>query len=121
MKSNKNLFFGIVIVGLIIASYFTGSFVKEQAYNQSRLQRCNTLISFALDKVENADLSDEDIMEALISNIYAAYEFCDDSIVKQQLHGLWNDLIFENKKGVVIRDQILNELTTISKQLKIIE
>ena len=34
-------------------------------------------------------------MEALISNVYAAYCCCDEPAAAEQLHDLWNTLIFE--------------------------
>lgn len=40
---------------------------------------------------------DEDTMEALISNIYAAYEYCDDPDMASALHDLWNALIFDGE------------------------
>lgn len=40
---------------------------------------------------------DEDTMEALISNVYAAYEYCDDPYMASALHDLWNALIFDGE------------------------
>jgi len=107
-----------ILLALIIASFFVGTYLKEQEYTKSRYNRCNTLISFAIDKVENGDLSDQDTIEALISNIYAAYEFCDDPISKNQLHDLWNYTIFEYDNTQSGKDILSVELKSISDAIK---
>ena len=108
----------IIIIVLIIASFFVGSYVKEKEYLSERYNKCNTFISFAIDKVENGDLTDSDIIEALISNIYAAYEFCDEPISKNQLHDLWNYMIFEYDYNQSGKDVLSVELNSISDAIK---
>ena len=121
MKNKKNLL--IIIFGLvsIIVSFFMGAQIKEQQYLNDKKQRCLTIITFALDKVENQDLTDQDNVEALISNVYAAYELCDDPILKQQLHDLWNYLIFEADDLKAMKDISLIELKSVSERLKILK
>ncbi len=118
MKTKRNILLGVIVVVLVAASFFAGGYVKEQEYSDGRMQRCSTLVFFALDKAENKDLSNPDIMEALISNVYAAYEYCDDPIVKNQLHDLWNYLIFEGDDSTVTKDILSNELESVSEALK---
>ena len=118
MKLNTKLFVGIVFIVLIVASFFAGSHMKEQEFSTGRMQRCNTLISFAIDKAENEDISDPDTMEALISNIYAAYQFCDSSNPAEQLHDLWNTLIFEGNRYIGREDVLVNQLRSIAEMLK---
>ena len=60
----------------------------------NRIHHCNILISFAMDKIENENLSEPDIVESLISNVYAAYQFCDKPELSEKLHSIWNTLIF---------------------------
>lgn len=102
----------ILIAFIIVAgtSFMAGSYIKEQEYLDRREERCKTLITFAIDKAENQDLSDPDIMEALISNVYAAYQLCDDSIAAAQLHELWNALIFESEGFIGREDELIERL-----------
>ncbi len=104
-----------IIVGIVIASFFMGRYTKQQEYLNSRKERCEVFISFALDKVENQDISDQNMMEAIISNVYAAYELCDDSVIKNQLHDLWNYIIFEEEN---YKDILLVELESIKEAIK---
>lgn len=75
-------------------SFWAGSYVKEQEYQDKRNQRCARLILFAIDKAENHDLSDSGVLEALISDLYAAHEFCDDPATAALINDLWNTLIY---------------------------
>ncbi|MBR3841168.1 MAG: hypothetical protein IKM20_08540 [Erysipelotrichales bacterium] len=118
MKFTKSLFLNIIIVVLIVVSFGAGSYIKEQEYRNSRIQRCGTLITFALDKVENGDISNQDTMEALISNIYAAYEYCDDPVLANQLHDLWNVLIFEGDDYAAVEDILLIELKSVLEAIR---
>ena len=124
MKVNKKLFIGIVLAVMVIGSFFVGSYMKEQEYNNTREARCITLISFALDKVENEDISDQNVMNALISNVYAAYEFCDNPLQAEQLHALWNMLVLEGDSYINmqdIEDIVLHELKDVLRAIKISE
>ena len=93
--------FGTKILALLAAvvlaggGFYAGRYAENQENMQTRQQRCRTLIAFAVDKAESEDLRDPDIMEALISNVYAAYCCCDEPAAAQRLHDLWNTLIFE--------------------------
>lgn len=118
MKKYKIIIAGIVFSILIIASFFWGELYKEQEYINSRMQQCETLVSLAINKVENQDISDQGVMKALISNIYAAYELCDDSILAEELHDLWNDLIFESDSYDAIHDTTQKKLKDILQTLK---
>ncbi len=118
MKTSKKLFMSITISILVIASFFAGSYIKEQEYSNSRIQRCSTLVSFAIDKAENGTLSDQSTMRALISNIYAAHQFCDNPGLAAQLHDLWNYLIFESDSYVDAEDIVLHELRDILQSIK---
>lgn len=85
-----------MLIVIIVISFFTGRYVAQVENINSRSGRCSTLIGFAIDKAENGDLADQGTMGALISNVYAAYQFCDNTAVANQLHDLWNFLIFES-------------------------
>ena len=113
----------ILIAFIIVAgtSFMAGSYIKEQEYLDGREERCKTLISFAIDKAEKHDLSDPNIMEALISNVYAAYQFCDDSTAAAQLHELWNGLIFEGESYVDNEDSLIEQLNNIAEMIRVEE
>ncbi len=57
-------------------------------------------------------------MEAIISNVYAAYAFCDDPVLQSQLHDLWNVLIFEGDNYAAAKDILLAELKSVSNALR---
>lgn len=94
MKTDKKVF--IIIIIIMVISFIAGRYVTQVGNANVRSERCCTLIGFAIDKAENGDLADQGTMRAVISNVYAAYQFCDDSKVASQLHDLWNFLIFES-------------------------
>lgn len=100
MRMNKKVFISITLIVIIFASFFVGRYVTQVENIHTRSGRCSTLIVFAIDKAENEDLSDQGTMRALISNVYAAYQFCDNTTVANQLHDLWNFLIFESDDNI---------------------
>ncbi|MGN0626746.1 MAG: hypothetical protein ACI4IT_02115 [Oscillospiraceae bacterium] len=118
MKKITKVVISIAFIIAIAASFFAGSYIKEQEHIGSRVQRCNTLISFAIDKAENEDLSDQDIMETLISNVYAAYEFCDNPNLSAQLHDLWNTLIFEGDSYIGSEEVLVTQLRNILEMMQ---
>ena len=99
----------VIVCLLLVGSFFIGSHVKEQQQLDARIQRCRTFISFALDKAENEDFSDQSAIKALASNIYAAYQYCDDVKEAELLHDLWNYvLLYSDDSGA--KDIVLQEL-----------
>ena len=96
MKISKKVFLGVILIVLIVASFCAGKYLTRVENTKARSERCGALIGFAIDKAENGDLADQGTMKAYISNVYAAYQFCDNSVVANQLHDLWNFLIFES-------------------------
>ena len=120
MKKSSKFIGLIVIIALIVASFFVGSYVSEQKNNHARMERCKTLMMFAIDKAENGDLTDQGTMRGFISNVYAAYQFCDDSKSAKQLHDLWNYLIFESDSSIDnVKEIALRELNTVLRSIKI--
>lgn len=118
MKKKTKVLITAAVLICMAASFWTGSYMKAQEHRKSRAQRCGTLISFALAKTENEDLSDPGVMQALISNVYAAYQFCDDSVTANQLHGLWNMLIFEGENTAAVKEILLIELNSAAERVK---
>ena len=110
MNTNKKVFISVIIIIIVmVASFFAGRNVTQVENSNTRSGRCCTLIGFAIDKAENEDLAEQGIMRALISNVYAAYQFCDNSVVANQLHDLWNYLVFVNDDG----SESVKEITLI--------
>ena len=94
----KKIFMSVVAVVACCVSFAAGNTVCRQNMIESRNRKCNTLISFAVDKLDTLKNEyDSDVMEAVISNIYAAYEYCDEAEMKYALHNLWNALIFDGE------------------------
>ena len=110
----------VILAAFLIAigvSFFIGRQTERQEYLDNRLQNCHTLISFAIDKAENQDISDPDIMEALISNVYAAYQFCDQPHLSEQLYDLWNTLIFDRNRYIGQEDMLVAQLRNIDETI----
>lgn len=118
MKKSK-IVIAILIIALMVASFFIGSYVTEQKNSNARIERCSTLIKFAIDKAENGDLTDPGTMRGLISNVYAAYQFCDNNKSANQLHDLWNYLIFDADSNIDSAKEItLRELNAVLYSIK---
>lgn len=119
MKTNRKLLFSILLIVIIIASFFAGKYMTKKETRENRIERCCTLIGYAIDKAENGNLADQGVMRALISNVYAAYQFCDDSKSVKQLHDLWNYLIFESDSNADgVKDIALQELNAVLHSIK---
>ena len=118
MKNKNNGLFIIILIFAIVASYFAGSYTAEQKYKQMREQRCDMMISFAISKLEKDALTDQDTIEALASNIYAAYQFCDDSNLTGQLHDIWNTLMFRESEYVGREDVLVEWLNNVAEGLQ---
>ena len=117
---SKKVFFSVILIISIVASFFVGEYVTQVKNANARSGRCSTLIGFAIDKAENGDLADQGTMKALISNVYAAYQFCDNSVVANQLHDLWNFLIFESDGNLEKTKEIaLIELNDALRAIKV--
>lgn len=119
MKKAAKIIFVILFIVTVIGSFLAGHYSKESEYRNARVQKCITLITFATDKIEHHDLTGQGIREALISNIYAAYQFCDDPYLAQQLHDLWNTLIFESDSYIGKEDGLITQLNEIAEAIRI--
>ena len=120
MKTSKKVLISIILMAVIVASFFAGRYVAQVENTHARSQRCCTLISFAIDKAENGDLADPGTMRAMISNVYAAYQSCDDAKLANQLHSLWNFLIFKSDDDLENAKEIaLIELNGALRAIKV--
>lgn len=110
MKKKIIICFTIVI--LLVASFFAGSYVKELEQNEARIYRCRTMISFAIDKAEKENIDEPSVRAALASNIYAAYQYCDDVTTAEQIHDLWNYVLNEGDNSAA-KEIVVQELNAI--------
>ena len=119
MKKSKKVVFSVILIIVLAASFFAGKYVAQAENTDARKERCCTLIGFAIDKTENGDLADEGTLDALISNVYAAYQLCDDSKSANQLHDLWNFLIRSSGENVdSVKEIALIELNSALRAIK---
>ncbi|MBE6913404.1 MAG: hypothetical protein E7472_00515 [Ruminococcaceae bacterium] len=118
MKHAKKILVGIAVAALIMIAFLAGRQIQERNHRDARAQRCCTLISFAIDKAESNALADAAAAQALVSNIYAAYQFCDNSVPANQLHDLWNTLMFSADSYIGREAELVNQLKTISETIK---
>lgn len=102
----------------VILSFLAGGYLRDQEYAQSRTQRCRTLIQFAIDKAENRELSEKGVMEALISDLYAAHEFCDDPEISAELNDLWNSLVFRSESHIGQEEVLATQLKGILERCR---
>lgn len=69
------------------------------------------MMDFAIDKLDEIKTQyDTDMMEALISNVYAAYEYSNNSELSSALHDLWNALIFDGENIVGKENDLISAL-----------
>ena len=118
MKKKGKVLIAAMILVCMAASFWMGSYVQKRENRESRVQRCAALISFALAKTENEDISDPGVMKALISNVYAAYWFCDEPKAASQLHDLWNMLIFEGDDTAAVKEILRIELNGAAERIR---
>lgn len=119
MKKGRKILVSILLIGMLAASFFAGRYMAQLEHAKAGSAHCEQLISFAIDKAENDDLADPGTMRALISNVYAAYQFCDNTRVAAQLHDLWNFLIFESDSDLeAAKETALIELNDAFQALK---
>lgn len=108
----NSLIVGILMLAICF-SFFAGSYVSEQEQRGQREQTCQTLMVFAVDKLDSLKKQyDADEMEACISNIYAAYEYADNAELSNALHELWNALIFDGENIAGREDALIEALQT---------
>ena len=107
-----------LIVSLILGALL-GHYVNNQKATQAREHRRQILISFAIAKIEDLkDGYDENTMEALISNVYAALQFTDlDEELYSALHDLWSALIIESESISGKEDVLIKALRDLDPNL----
>lgn len=82
------------------------------------MQRCSRYISFAIDIVEEKDLSMEGAMEAIASNIRVAHELCDNPEISAELSNLWNTLVYDEEVYIGQEDVLATQLKDILESIQ---
>ncbi len=78
--------------------FFAGSSMQRQEALEQQSYQCAAMLRNAVGKLEELRAAyDPDVMEALISNVYAAYCRADDAELSAALYTLWNALIFDGE------------------------
>lgn len=106
----KLILIGAFIISICL-SFFVGNYFCDKENMKLREQRCHTMMDFAIDKLDDIkNQYDADVMETLISNVYAAYEYSDNSELSSALHDLWNALIFDGENIVGKENDLISAL-----------
>ena len=92
MKKSRNVIFVLLIILLVSTGFGLGRYTKKQEISKDRQLTFQQQIHSAVNKINTEDLQDPDTREAIISNIYAAYVYCDDPSLAGQLYDLWNKI-----------------------------
>ena len=107
----------VIVVLSVCLSFFAGKYVSELEQNKEDEQRCQQMIYFAIAKTESLKKQyDTDTMEALISNVYAAYEYSESGELYWALHDLWNALIFDGENIAGKEDDLIGALEELDAQ-----
>ena len=107
----------VIVVLSVCLSFFAGKYVSELEQDKADEQRCQQMISFAVAKTESLKKQyDTDTMEALISNVYAAYDYSESGELYWALHDLWNALIFDGENIVGKEDDLIGALEDLDAQ-----
>ena len=117
MKKGTKILILIAFIIVSGVSFMVGSHIKEREQLEVRENHCKTLISFAIDKVETQGLSEKNTIAAISSNLYAAYQYCDDSILAAEIHELWNTLLFREEDYIGKEDDLVLRLKSISERI----
>lgn len=93
----KKTLIALLVLAALCLSFFAGTYTARREHTQNKEAAYETMLRFAVSKLEKERLSDG-FLEALCSNIYAAYCYCDDAQMTSALHLLWNALVFDGDR-----------------------
>ena len=93
----KKFLMAVMLIAAVCLGFFAGISFSHYQQAENRAERVHTFLSLSVDKLEDLQQQyDSDVMEALISDVYAAYQSCDEKeALAPALHELWNALIFD--------------------------
>ena len=75
------------------------------------------MMAFSIDRLDDIKTQyDVDMVETLISHVYAAYEYSDNSKLSSALYDLWNALVFDGKNIVGKENDLISALTDKNAQ-----
>ena len=112
----KLIIIGVFIVSVCL-SFFAGNYFSNKENMKLREQRCHTMMAFSIDRLDDIKTQyDVDMVETLISHVYAAYEYSDNSKLSSALYDLWNALVFDGKNIVGKENDLISALTDKNAQ-----
>lgn len=117
MKKRTAIVLVLTVLLTVTAAFSVGYHVREQKQPEYDVQACQTLLSLAAQKVQSDDISNPDTMEALVSNVYAAWSHCPDPNAQRKLYDLWNTLIFSYEDYAAQPELVMERLTEIRNLL----
>ncbi len=107
----KKTLITVSLIMVVCLSFIGGKYYSDKQNINSKNQRCNTYISFAIDNIEKLNSNDDDdILRVLISDIYAAKEYTTNNELNSALHELWNALIFDDDNLEGREDELIEAL-----------
>ena len=109
----------IIFIAAICLSFFAGKYVSKSEQETASDGRCEQMLSFAVSKIQSLKEDyDADNMEALISNVYAAYEHSSrgSGELAGSLHDLWNALVFDGENIAGKEDALIDALEDFDAQ-----
>ena len=126
----KLIIIGVFIVSVCL-SFFAGNYFSNKENMKLRVKgqdealklvsdaiiRCHTMMAFSIDRLDDIKTQyDVDMVETLISHVYAAYEYSDNSKLSSALYDLWNALVFDGKNIVGKENDLISALTDKNAQ-----
>ncbi len=117
MKKSIVIALVLTFIVCIAAAFSVGYHDRAQKQPEYDAQACQTLLSLAAQKIKYDDISNPDTMEALVSNVYAAWSHCPDPDAQSKLHDLWNALIFSYEDYAAQPELVMERLTEIRNLL----
>ncbi len=113
MKWAGKLLLAALALAALAGAFYAGRYIEAQEQTAKENARCRQYILFAMDKAQNKDLSDDMVMEALISNVYAAHESCRDVEMSAELSDLWNTLMLRGEEILGHEEMLVRHLRGI--------
>lgn len=114
----KKFLMAFVLIAAVCLGFFVGISFSNHKQAENRAERVHTFLSLSVDKLEDLQQQyDSDVMEALISDVYAAYQSCDDTVsLAPALHELWNALIFDGENLTGQEEALIHALQDADAQ-----
>ena len=100
----------------VVLSFFAGNYMSNREDGEERIQKCRKYILLTIDTVQDKGLALEGASETVVSNLWAAHEFCDNPEISAELSSLWNTLVYEEDTYAAQEDKLVMQLNDILKR-----